>query len=140
VIPEQGLTVSVLTNSVDGLAHLWVDGAIHILRAFAKHGAPARKLRHWSGRWWTLWGAIDLVPSAGKVLVATPAYLNPFMDAAEIKNGRIALAGGYASHGEPARLVLDRRGAAIEAWLGGTRYLREARVAKEMQMRYGKLG
>jgi hypothetical protein len=72
-----------------------------------------------------------------KVLVATPALFNPFMDAAQIKNGRIALANGYASHGEPARLVRER-GAVVEAWLGGTRYLREASVAREMQARYEK--
>jgi len=138
VLPGQELTVSVMTNSIDGLAHFWLDGAIHILRTFARHGAPARRLRHWTGRWWTLWGAIDLVPTAAKVLVATPAYFNPFMDAAEIKNQRIALAGGYASHGEPARLVRDRRGAIVEAWLGGTRYLREGNVAREMKSRYAK--
>ena len=65
-----------------------------------------------------------------KVLVAMPAYFNPFMDAPEIRNGRIALAGGFASHGEPARL--GRK----ELWLGGTRYLPEAQVAREMRTRY----
>jgi hypothetical protein len=95
-------------------------------------------MRHWTGRWWTLWNAIDLVPMGTKVLVATPALFNPFMDAAQIKNGRIALANGYASHGEPARLMRDRRGAIVEAWLGGTRYRREASVAREMQARYEK--
>jgi len=138
VLPEPQVALSIFTNSIDGLAHFWVDGAIHILRAFARHGAPARKLRDWTGRWWSLWGAIDLVPMASKVLVATPAYFNPFMDAAELNKGRIVLAGGFASHGEPARLVRDRRGSVVEVWLGGTRYLREARVEKEMETRYGK--
>ena len=136
VLPRQDLALAVFTNSIDGLAHLWLDGAIHILRAFARHGAPARRLRDWSGRWWTIWNAIDLVPTATKVLVATPALFNPFMDAAELRRGRIVLAGGYASHGEPARLVRERRGAVAEVWLGGTRYLREAAVRREMQSRY----
>jgi CubicO group peptidase (beta-lactamase class C family) len=136
VLGDEEIAVSVFTNSIDGLAHFWVDGAIHILRAFSQHGAPTRRLRDWTGRWWSLWGAIDLVPTAAKVLVATPAYFNPFMDAAEIKNRRIVLAGGYASHGEPARLVRDRRGSVVEVWLGGTRYLRERRVAREMEQRY----
>jgi CubicO group peptidase (beta-lactamase class C family) len=136
VLPGQELTISVMTNSIDGLAHFWVDGAIHILRAFSRHGPPARRLRGWTGRWWSLWGAVDLVPTAAKVLVATPAYFNPFMDAAELKNGRIVLAGGYASHGEPARLVRNVRGAVVEVWLGGTRYVREASLAREMEQRY----
>ena len=130
VLPAQELAVSVLTNCIDGLAHLWLDGTIHSLRTFARHGPPARTLRDWSGRWWTLWGAVDLVPTSAKVLVAAPAYPNPFMDAAEIKRGRIVLAGGFASHGEPARLLKN------ELWLGGARYRREAAVAREMEQRY----
>jgi CubicO group peptidase (beta-lactamase class C family) len=143
VLPDQELALSVLTNAVDGLAHFWLDGAIHILRAFAQNGAPLRKVSGWAGRWWTLWGAIDLVPMGGKVMVAIPAYFSPFMDASELEvrsrnDGRIGLAGGYASHGEPARLVRNSRGDILEVWLGGMRFLREAQVAKEMTSRYQK--
>jgi CubicO group peptidase (beta-lactamase class C family) len=136
VLPEQELAVSILTNSIDGLAHFWLDGTIHVLRTFASHGAPAHRRRDWTGRWWNLWNAVDLVPMGALVLVATPALFNPFMDATQIKNGRIALASGYASHGEAARLVRDRRGSVLEVWLGGTRYRREASVAREMLSRY----
>jgi CubicO group peptidase (beta-lactamase class C family) len=132
VLPRQELALSVFTNSLDGLAHLWLDGAIHILRTFSRNGAPARGLRDWNGRWWTLWGTIDLVPTADKVLVATPALFDPFMDAAEVRDGRIVQAAGYASHGEPARLGRN------ELWLGGTRYLREAALAREIEQRYGR--
>lgn len=143
VLPEQELALSVLTNSVDGHAHLWVDGAIHILRTFSENGAPLRSVSGWAGRWWTLWGAIDLVPMGGKVVVASPAYFNPFVDASELQvhnrnGGRIVLAGGYAIHGEPARLVRNNRGDILEVWLGGVRFLREAKVAKEMESRYRK--
>ena len=130
VLPREEIAVSVLTNAIDGLAHPWLEGAIHILDVFSRHGAPSRGLRRWSGRWWTIWNAVDLVPLTGKVLVATPAWFNPFMDAPEIRAGRIALASGFASHGEPARL--GRK----ELWLGGTRYLREAEAAREMRARY----
>jgi CubicO group peptidase (beta-lactamase class C family) len=142
-LPTQGLTVSVLTNSADGLAHPWLDGAVHILRCFAKHGAPTRRLSEWSGRWWSLWGAVDLVPVGNKVLVATPAFLNPFLDASELAvtghdHGRIALAGGFASHGEPTRLVRGGRGRVTELWLGGGKLLPEAKVEREMTARYDK--
>ena len=47
--------------------------------------------------------------------VNKPALLNPVMDASELvvsgrDKGRIALAGGFASHGEPARRVRNKRG------------------------------
>src|SRR6185312_7016957 len=45
VLPHHGLTVAVLTNAVDGPAQSWVEGAIHILRAFAGGGAPAKAVR-----------------------------------------------------------------------------------------------
>jgi len=142
-LPAPELTVSVLTNAADGLSHFWHDGAIQILRAFAQNGAPSRRLSGWTGRWWSLWGAVDLVPMGAKVLVASPALLNPFADASEIKvigrdDGRVALANGYAGHGEPARLVRNRRGRVTEFRLGGGRLLSEARVAKEIEARYSK--
>jgi CubicO group peptidase (beta-lactamase class C family) len=140
-LPAQDLTVSVLTNAADGLAHPWLDGAVHILRCFAKHGPPPRKLAGWTGRWWSLWGAADLVPVGDKVFVATPAFWNPFLDASELEvtgrdRGRIALAGGFASHGEPARLVQGGRGRATELWLGGNKLLPEGKLDREMAARY----
>ena len=145
-VPAHDLTVSVLTNAADGLSHGWLEGVLHLLRAHALRGVPSRKAAAWAGRWWSLWGAVDLVPVNGRVLVANPSLLNPMQDASEIEvagtragvsHGRIVLAGGYMSHGEPARLVFDARGRPAQCWLGGTCYLPEANVAKELVQRYG---
>jgi CubicO group peptidase (beta-lactamase class C family) len=141
VLPRQKLALSVLTNAVDGLAHPWLEGAVEILRLFFERGAPSRKLIDWTGRWWTLWNPIDLVPIGNRVLVARPDFLNPFLDASEIavlraQRARIALAGGYASHGEPARLARDRNGSIVEVQLGGTRFRTQRNVARELASRY----
>jgi len=141
VFPRQELALSVLTNAVDGPAHLWLDGMVAILRCFLEKGPPSAKLGGWTGRWWSLWYPIDLVPVGSRVLVARPDFFDPFLDASEIEvrgrdRGRIALAPGYASHGEPAGLVRDRRGAIVEVRLGGGRYHAERRVAREMTRRY----
>ena len=61
--PRLHLTISIMTNATDGWAGFWLDGAMHILRVFAKHGAPKRRVRDWTGRWWSAWGAVDLVPA-----------------------------------------------------------------------------
>jgi CubicO group peptidase (beta-lactamase class C family) len=142
VVPEHDLTVVVLTNAIDGWAGIWVDGVIHILRTFSQHGAPSRKVRDWAGRWWSVWGAVDLVPMGNKVLTVGPGFINPFADAGELEissrdRGRIALAEGFSSHGEPVRRVRDRAGKVTEVWLGASRMLPEAKVAKEMEARYG---
>jgi D-alanyl-D-alanine carboxypeptidase len=149
-VPARQLVVSVCTNAADGLAHPWLDGALHILQGFARHGAPTRRTAPWAGRWWSLWGAWDLLPTATRVLVANPALqANPLTDASEIEPGArrgrtlagcVALANGFASHGEPARLELDARARAKELWLGGSKLLPERAAARELERRYGGEG
>lgn len=141
VVPEQEIAVSILVNGIDGTAEPWVDGALQILRGFAQRGAPAEAVRGWTGRWWTPWGATDLLPMGERVLMALPSLWNPLLDASEIEvtgpeAGRIALAAGYASHGEAVRLLRDAAGRPTEFHLGGTGCLPEAAMAEEMQARY----
>jgi CubicO group peptidase (beta-lactamase class C family) len=140
-VPAEQLTVSVLTNAADGPAQSWAEGALHILQRFAKLGAPASELADWRGRWWGLWGAVDLVAIGDRVLVATPGLANPLLDASEITvtgkdEGRIALAGSFAHHGEPARLDRGADGAVTALSIGGGRLLPEAALAAELAARY----
>ena len=135
-----------MTNAIDGLSGPWLDGCLHILRAFARHGAPTRTTAPWHGRWWSVWGAWDLLPMADRVLIATPGLLNPLQDASEIevrpgtrgrtREGRITLAGGFGNHGEPVRLLRDGHGRPSEFWLSGTRLLPQEKLAREMAARY----
>jgi CubicO group peptidase (beta-lactamase class C family) len=141
VIPACDVTITILTNSIDGWAPGWIDGALHILRAFRKHGAPKRRVRDWTGRWWTIWNATDLVPMGNVVVAANPHLGNPFMDATEIEvtgrdTGRIRLAPGYASHGEPVRRTRSKGGIVTDVWLAGINAKPEKTVAAEMERRY----
>ena len=145
-VPAHELAVSVLTNAADGASHAWLDGTMHVLRAFARHGAPSRRTAPWQGRWWSLWGALDLLAAKDRVLVANPLLTNPVQDASEIevsgslRNGvasvHVALAGGFANHGEPVRLVFDGRGRAREFWLSGSKLLPQAKIERELYTRY----
>jgi CubicO group peptidase (beta-lactamase class C family) len=140
-LTDRALAVSLVTNAADGLADRWLDGAIHILASFAKHGAPTSEVRDWIGRWWTRWVAVDLVPMGGKVMVGYPSLPNPLTDASEISvsgadRGRISLAAGSAHHGEDVRRVRGRDGKVNEVWLGGMRFLPEAAIAAELEQHY----
>lgn len=145
-LPALELTISILTNAADGPAQNWVDGAMHILQGFARHGAPTRRSAGWSGRWWSLWGALDLLPVRDRVLVASPALANPLLDASEIVPGRkapdgtlrgaIVNAAGLANHGEAARIEFDARGRAKAVWLGGIKLIGEKPLAKELEAKY----
>jgi CubicO group peptidase (beta-lactamase class C family) len=140
-VPAHELTVSVLTNSSDGLADTWLDGTLHILRGFAERGPPSRGLADWNGRWWTLTRVVDLVAAGDRLLAAMPALPNPFMDASEIEtsgrdHGRIALAAGFANQGEPVRRVRGRDGKVAEIWFAGMKMLDEAGLTREMEERY----
>ena len=142
VIPEHDLTVAVLTNAIDGWAgHLGRRRDAYPARIFPAR-PPSRKVRDWSGRWWSVWGAVDLVPMGNKVLVVGPGFVNPIGDAGELEitardQGRFAVADGYSSYGEPVRRVRDRAGKVTEVWLAASKMLPEAKIAKEMQARYG---
>jgi CubicO group peptidase (beta-lactamase class C family) len=143
VFPAQDLTVSVLTNSIDGWAGPWLDGVTHVLQSFAREGAPSREVKDWTGRWWSLWGAVDLVPMGDKVLVAVPGAWAPFANASELRitdrnEGCIALASGYGSHGEPVRCVRKKSGKIAELWLSATRLVSEDELAAEMTARYDR--
>src|SRR5262249_5572587 len=110
--------------------------------AFERGGAPSRKTRDWNGRFWSLWGATDLLPMANKVLAIAPGFINPFIEASELaitgrNTGRIALAPGFSSHGEPVRYTRAKSGKITELWLAGSRLLPETNVAREMEQRYG---
>ncbi len=142
VLPARELTVCILTNATDGWAGIWMDGVIHILRSFATHGPPTRRVRDWTGRWWSTWGALDLVPMGNIVLGGNPHIGNPFLDATEVEvlgkdKGRIRLANGYQSHGEPVRRVRNKAGKVTELWWAASRLLPEARAAAIMEQRYG---
>ncbi|HEV2551168.1 MAG TPA: serine hydrolase domain-containing protein [Stellaceae bacterium] len=143
-LPEPGVTISAITNATDGLADFWVEGVSYILRRFAADGAPPRRLAAWSGRWWSHWGPLDAVPVGDKVLMANPAFFNPFMDTIEIEvtgraRGRIVQANGFANYGEGARLVRGKTGRARALQLGGARLLPEAVLAREISQRFGKM-
>ncbi|RDJ27457.1 class A beta-lactamase-related serine hydrolase [Bosea caraganae] len=143
VLPRQDLTITVLTNAIDGLAHPWLDGIIEILKTFQANGAPSPATEGWSGRWWTIWGCGDLVPFESKVLVANPALFNPFLDASEIAiegkdRGQLVKGSGFNSPGEAARLVRGADGKVESVWLGGAHVVSEEALRVEMLERYGK--
>src|ERR1700730_13965362 len=144
VFPGYDLSVSILTNARDGLANQWVDGVCQILAIFATHCAPTPRVRDWTGRWWSLWGAVDLVPMGRRVLVANLDMPAPFTDASELSvtgedRGRIELANGTGSHGEGVRRVRGPDGKVAEVWLGGGRLLLESDVVTEIVDRYATI-
>lgn len=143
VLPRHGLAISLVLNAVDLAPATLVDGAIDILRQFAAHPSPRGAAARWQGRWWSHWSVSDLVAFGDRVLVAVPGQLNPFADAVVIgaidgDAGLIERAGGFLSHGEPARLVRDARGRPRELWLGGSRLLPEAAAAREVRAKYAR--
>lgn len=141
-VPAQELTVSVLTNAADGMSHLWLDGILKILKRFHAAGPPAKAIQGWAGRWWSSWGAIDLVPMGARVLVASPGMADPFAKVPELEvtgpdAAEIVLAGAFASHGEPARLVRNRAGKVVAVRLAsGTAYPEDV-LKKDLLARYG---
>jgi CubicO group peptidase (beta-lactamase class C family) len=145
VVPTQGLAISIIVNTVDMAPLSLVDGVISILRACALNGAATTVTSKWSGRFWSIWGAVDLLPVGDRVLVTQPGQLSPLLDAVELidvgeTTARIGKAHGFSSHGEAARLELDADGRPGALWLGGSRLLPEAAMAADVRQRFGGAG
>jgi hypothetical protein len=145
VVPEPDLTISVLTNNSNGWAGSWVDGAIHILREFSQRGPPARKVRDWTGRWWSAGGPGDFIPLGNRVIVANPQAWNPFLNATEIEvsgsdKARVALDNGYGDQGEAIARRRNKAGEVTEIMFAGCELLPEAALAAEMRKRYRLVG
>lgn len=142
--PALDLTVTVLTNAQDGLSTEWVEGIASILFAFQQHGAPGKKEAAWAGRWWSLWGASDLVPMGKVVCQVVPAMFVPFNAATTelVVTGRdtgvVQKASAYASPGQPVRRVRDASGTPAELWVGGTQLLPKDAMLAEATQRYRK--
>jgi len=139
---EPAVTVSILTNTGDGLSPFWVDGAGHLLRAFARHGAPSRRNADWAGRWAAMGGIGDWLPMGPrKILIATPAWFNPLMDASELEvlsrdKARIASASGFLNHGEAVTRQRNARGRVTSIRFAGAKLISEAALRREVVTRY----
>jgi D-alanyl-D-alanine carboxypeptidase len=139
--PRQGVTVAVLTNAVDGFAAFWLDGIAHILETMAAGGPSTDELRRWNSRWWSLWGATDLVAVGRTLRTAAPAAFKPFEGSSTIEatgadTARIAHGSGFGSIGEPVRLLRAPDGTPRELRLGGVQLLPEPALAREITARY----
>ncbi|MNC97050.1 hypothetical protein D3C83_145880 [compost metagenome] len=67
--------------------------------------------------------------------------MNPFLDSPELTvtgrdRARITRASGYASFGEPARLVRGAAGGVREVQLAASRLVTEAAIVREMTARF----
>ena len=141
VAPEHDLCLSCLTNASDGPSHFWLEGALAILKRFKTDGAPKAELADWAGRWWSVWGATDLLQVGDKVVVSAPGLNNPVAKAAELTvtgpdEARVSQASAFANHGEPARLVRGEGGAVVAVHLAGSRMVSEAELTQELVARY----
>ena len=141
VFPTVDIAVSVLTNAIDGPAQALVDGIGHLLQAFHTAGAPSAETKDWAGRWWTLWGAIDLVPVGNKVLASAPVLNPPFSETSEITltgrdDGKVVRASGFSSPGETVKRQRGADGKVTDIWIGGGRLASEQDFAREIVARY----
>lgn len=140
-MPEQDIAISILTNAIDGLANVWFESVIHILKTIHDLGAPVSETAHWHGRWRTLWGPLDLVPGKGKTLVAMPSQLTPFLDATEpspsgIDEAVVTSAQAFGDLGEACRLIRNPAGLIEEIRIGSKHLVTEDAIKSEVQHRY----
>lgn len=141
-LPDIDVTISILTNAIDGPAVAWMEALIRIVRRFHDAGAPTAEAADWNGRWWNLWGAVDLVALGDKVISCNPAFDMPLMEVGEIAltekdRGTILRAPGFDRPGESARRVRDASGQVVMVQLGGAGFVSESAARADVEQRYG---
>lgn len=142
--PSLDMTLSVLCNAQDGMSYDWVDGIASILWAFRQYGAPGKRHADWDGRWWSMWGATDLVAMGDALRQVSPAMTRPFDDSnSELvligkDHGTIRRASAYNSPAQDVRRVRDSKGKVIELWWGGGRLTSRQDMLAEVNTRYTK--
>jgi len=144
-LPDAGATISIFSNCSDGWCGAWAEGAVNAMRTLAAYGAPRRRVQGWAGRWWSEWGPFDLVPAGNKVLVATPGFINPFLDHGAFEpsgrdTGKITVSTGYGSFGQTVRRVRNKRGKVVEVQFAGGRAWSEAKAAASLERLFGSGG
>ena len=116
---------------------------MQILRAFAPRGAPKRRVRDWTGRWWSPWGAYDLVPM-GNLRDRRQSVRLQSVHGCDGSRGHRPRqpAGshwplGMEAMAKPCAAPATRPAPLPEVWFAGGKATREKAVAAEMERRYG---
>jgi CubicO group peptidase (beta-lactamase class C family) len=122
VDPQDGLTVVVLTNAVDGPARELVVGIVKLVDAALSASMEPRAddagaetdadLASYTGRFAGIWGVTDIVDLGGRLRIVQPDQPDPTaamakLDVVDADTLRIADASGYAAPGERVRYVRD---------------------------------
>jgi CubicO group peptidase (beta-lactamase class C family) len=141
VVPDQALAVSVLTNASDGKAQDWVNGILGILQRFHNQPLPPQRNLDWSGRWWHVFGTIDLVAIGERVVLASPDLVDPLLKAPECEvvgpdEARIVEAGAFHRYGETVKLIRGESGCVAAVQIAEGKWLSERDLRRELIERY----
>ncbi|GAA2015492.1 serine hydrolase domain-containing protein [Catenulispora yoronensis] len=128
------IAVSVAVNAQDGRPRALSEAALAILDFFitpkldeSLRSAPGLVTTDHANRFFSPWGATDLVPVDDWLLMVDPAALDPFNAPAVVRlsdadHGTIARAAGYGSAGEEVSFVRDEAGRIETADIAGLDY------------------
>jgi D-alanyl-D-alanine carboxypeptidase len=141
VVPDQALAVSVLANASDGKSQDWLNGVLGILQRFHNTPLPAQRNLDWSGRWWSVWGPVDLMAIGDRVVLASPDLADPLLKATECQligpdEARIVEASAFGNYGETVKLVRGKDGSVAAVQIAQQKWVLEADLQRELIERY----
>lgn len=124
VDPKAGLTVSVLTNAVDGPAESLAVGLVELIDLLTASAADWQRLpdgvteedlRRLTGRYCCLWGETDVVYGGGRLVMLDPTVASPAAAAQELRaldatTLRVEDKDGFGASGERIPFEVDDDG------------------------------
>lgn len=138
--PESGLVVCVLTNAIDGPAEALATGLVRLIDLLARDAAAWQQLPdgmtpedldHFTGRFHSLWGVVDVVRGGDRLVLLDPEAPNPADSAQELEvvdthTLRIEAGDGFGGPGEDVPFEFDADGTPVRVRVTGDSHWTEA--------------
>jgi D-alanyl-D-alanine carboxypeptidase len=126
IAPHDGLVVTVLLNQSNGPAKDFASGILHFIgAAHAESRTLAENVDRYRGRFWSTWGAHDVVRLGSRLFVMDPSAQQPWTDSTEVTVTetdvlRMEDKDGYGAPGEEMRYERDAGGEVTRVRVAGS--------------------
>jgi len=135
---QEGIVVSIMTNSLAGQSANLQTGVWHIIDFYKEHHIDNNPLQNYHGCFYSLWSLNHFVPAKDKIYVSEPKALKPFNKCSELAQikGHVfspPIESGYGNYGENVTFTMDKDDTVSSIQYAGYELVPKARFLELMQ-------
>lgn len=135
---QEGIVVSIMTNSLAGQPANLQTGVWHIIDFYKEHYTDNNPLQNYQGCFYSLWSLNHFVPAKDKIYVSEPKALKPFdkcSELAQIKDHVFSpiTESGYGNYGENVTFAMNKNNTVSSIQYAGYELVTKGRFLELMQ-------